>query len=182
MYLLFDFETSGIGGNFKKQSAIQLAWYLLGEDLQIINQHNYYIKGIKEINTEFHTDLTVEYINNNGKDAEYVYKSFINDLNKANILVAHNIDFDIAILKNEIEKIGMNPNIDWENIYNKMFCTMKNSINLCKICYNNGRYKYPKLCELYYHLYKKDPDVKLHNAIHDVEIMYRCFIKLHYLI
>ena len=35
MYLLFDFETSGLGKNFKKQEALQLAWYLVDSKYNI---------------------------------------------------------------------------------------------------------------------------------------------------
>ena len=42
---------------------------------------------------------------------------------------------------------------------------------------HNGN-KYPRLSELYTFLYKKEPDLKLHEASNDVEILRKCCFKL----
>ena len=61
------------------------------------------------------------------------------------------------------------------------YCTMKNSINLCKIekSWPNGdKYlKYPKLSELYVYLFNKEPK-NTHNALVDILICMRCFCKM----
>ena len=57
----------------------------------------------------------------------------------------------------------------------KLFCTMKSTTNLCKIKTHAGSNKYPKLIELYKFLHNKDPELILHEASNDVEVLYRCF-------
>ena len=66
-------------------------------------------------------------------------------------------------------------------IVNDTYCTMKNSIELCKIeaiSKNGDKYfKYPKLSELYVELFKKEPK-NTHNALIDILICMRCFCKM----
>jgi DNA polymerase III epsilon subunit-like protein len=94
---------------------------------------------------------------------------------KADLLVAHNVSFDKRMLMVEgiRNKIKMN--------ITDTFCTMKNSINLCKLerSWPNGDtyFKYPKLSELYVHLFNKEPK-NTHNALVDILICMRCFCKM----
>ena len=62
------------------------------------------------------------------------------------------------------------------------YCTMKESINLCKIEKENSRgtyYKFPTLTELHKHLFAVEPK-HLHNSYHDILCTIRCFIKMKY--
>jgi DNA polymerase III epsilon subunit-like protein len=66
----------------------------------------------------------------------------------------------------------------------KCFCTMKNTVDICKLenpnpSPNNKKkgYKYPKLSELHKHLFSYEPK-NLHNSLFDVIITLRCFYKL----
>ena len=66
----------------------------------------------------------------------------------------------------------------FENIIDENgYCTMKNTTNFCKLePYRYGKYKWPKLCELYKILYNKSI-IQSHIAIEDVDILYKCFKK-----
>lgn len=100
-----------------------------------------------------------------------------------NLIVGHNVIFDINIMKSEIfrfMKKNMLVNFNLMKLFNKKyFCTMKNSINICKIPNTNypGKFKYPKLEELYFHLYGKKPE-NLHNSLNDTRYTLDCFIKI----
>ena len=102
-------------------------------------------------------------------------------------LIAHNISFDFQILKNEciLNQIKIHHfkhfthSFEIGDFKNILYCTMKNTVNLCDIPRTHGSgNKYPRLSELYTFLYKKEPDLKLHEASNDVEILRKCCQKL----
>ena len=101
----------------------------------------------------------------NGKSLSSVIATFLAE--EYDILVAHNIDFDMNVLINAIK---------WDlqlslPLFPKQICTMKLSTNMCKIQGKFG-YKYPKLKELYFHAFKTMPfETKLHNSMYDVLIL-----------
>ena len=72
--------------------------------------------------------------------------------------------------------------IDEQNPKQK-FCTMKESIKLCRIIKVNklgyNYLKFPKLIELHQFLFQCEPR-NLHNALNDILICLRCFCKLKY--
>ena len=176
-YLLFDFETSGIGP-FEKQKAIQLAWVVCDNSMnKLSNIMSFYFNDVKKINTHFHKNLTVSKINKIGVSPQYILNNFLNDaddvLKNNGLIIAHNISFDYKILQNEC--IANKLNYDFDIMSSKLFCTMKSTTNLCKIKTHAGSNKYPKLIELYKFLHNKDPELILHEASNDVEVLYRCF-------
>lgn len=206
MYLVFDFETTGISDNncpIYQQRAIQLAWQVLDSNMSPITCTNYYIGGNPIINTDFHANLSVEFLNENGSDAQSVLQNFMNDLKTvgehSGMLVAHNIEFDFSVLINELTIEGLlEQNQEYQQIIayfsnnQNQYCTMKRSVDYCKLpkhnasrsshSYGNKRrdlgYKYPRLVELYRFLFNKEPILELHDATNDVIITVRCFAKL----
>lgn len=179
-YLFFDYETSGIG-DFKKQKAIQLAWLLCDENFNKLgNIYSFYFDDVKKINTKFHKNLTVNNIKKIAVPSKFILDNFLNDCNiimrNNGLIIAHNISFDYRILKNEceIQKIDYHFDI----MKNHLFCTMKSTTKLCNIKSHGGQNKYPKLIELYQFLHNEIPELELHEASNDVEVLYRCFAKL----
>ena len=92
---------------------------------------------------------------------------------KADLLVAHNIDFDIRIVNIQLARMGMN-GLHVDRIYD----TMKEATDLLKIPNPNypGKYKWPKLSELHKYLFNED--FKAHNALEDTKACKRCFFEL----
>ena len=182
-YLLFDFETSGLG-NFKTQKALQLAWQLCDEKMNTIETHSYYFNDISEWNTEFHKNITQEFLSKNSDNPRLILNLFIYHIfsvySNNGKIIAHNISFDFQIFKNECQLNNIlynNFNSDFtvNTIENISYCTMLNSTDLCGIPKTHGYgNKYPRLSELYTFLYKKEPDLTLHEASNDVEILRRC--------
>ena len=180
-FIFFDFETDGIG-DFRKQKAIQLAWYF--HDYNSKKQarvKSFYFDNVTKINTDFHKDLTVSKIRKISTNSKLILQSFLEDVKEVMIsggmIVAHNIEFDFKILVNECtrEKIFC----DWDTIWKFCFCTMKSTKDLCNIPRSHGGgNKYPRLEELYTYLYKEPPNVKLHEASNDVEVLWKCWDKL----
>jgi DNA polymerase III epsilon subunit-like protein len=205
--LVFDTETTGFLPKITPENInspempriIQLSYILFDtRNYRIKKMGNYYIKldegiQIPPFITEI-TGITQHTCDTRGHDITEALIDFYNTAIQADCIIAHNIAFDIRMIEFEIERnyaklehrvpqiISLfNPiflrvkNID-------TFCTMKSSVNVCniiKLDKNNRPYKkYPKLCELYLHLFQSVPN-HLHNAVMDVIVCLRCFIKFY---
>ena len=137
-----------------------------------------------------------------GQDMDAVLLSFTRDCEMADVIVAHNISFDMNMIKAEFYRLlkksvlnePMEPpdtlrgRIGLDRFTNmamtKTFCcTMRENIDLCDIRVarsDRSEYKkYPRLSELHAKLFGVVPR-KLHNALHDVIICLRCFYKVTY--
>lgn len=105
---------------------------------------------------------------------------FLRDIARANVIVGHNIMFDMNVIKSELHRIGKKHVINAIDAKGYI-CTMSNSRGICKLPQTGGRtgYKYPKLSESYKHLTGVTPDVaRLHNAVYDVECTAACYFAL----
>lgn len=96
------------------------------------------------------------------------------DMAECEIIVTHNNDFDIPVIQAEMIRYGVK---DVKKLIK--ICTMKETIEFCKLPNRNGysSYKYPKLEELYNILFKKDME-GAHDALSDVNACRECFIQL----
>lgn len=149
---------------------------------------------ISEGSIELH-GITKEISQTKGCKISKTINIFFNYLRKVDILVGHNIEFDIQMLKVELLRLIYSDSLpdeksrkyknylydlsNFENIY----CTMKNSIDLCSIKvldkFGKEYNKYPKLIELHKYLFHTTPS-NLHNSFNDILITLRCFIKIKY--
>lgn len=117
-----------------------------------------------------------------GKPIKDVILKFSENIGQSDILVAHNLQFDKRIIIKEYERLGY-PN--YFNLYNKVYYdTMLSGKELCQI-YIGGHYKrpylkFPKLTELYFKLFGEDKLAisNAHNAIIDVIMTMRCYLKM----
>lgn len=106
---------------------------------------------------------------------------FLKDYDSCDCLVAHNLSFDHPVLGAEMIRYGKKATGKKDRI---KICTMDVSTNLCKIPFGkdhrpwkNDKWKFPKLSELYKHLFGKEPD-NLHDAMNDVYAVRDCFFEL----
>lgn len=113
--------------------------------------------------------ITNEMMLNSGVDIKNILLDFQNDINQSDIIVAHNIDFDEAVIGVEsIRNLGYNL---FDGYKKNKYCTMKRSRKLCK--------KWAKLSFLHEKLFKQVPN-NLHNSLIDVYVCFRCFYQLYY--
>jgi DNA polymerase III epsilon subunit-like protein len=190
--LIFDTETNGLYRNnrsiSKQPHILQLSWLVINHDDNIINSHsmeNYYVKigddvDIPESATNVH-GITKDFLKRSklSMDIKTLLSKFLLDCQNADKLVAHNIEFDINMIKTEIERNNISMLFKHDNIY----CTMMNNIKLCNIEKINkyGSYlKYPKLSELYEKLYPNDEQPNFHDSLTDVICTCRCFFNIVY--
>ena len=194
--LAFDTETTGLpkwvrrgGKNVRVWPLmVQLAWILYDVEKQkVIAIDNHIIrlpKGevIPEKSIKFH-GITNKMMSDKGVPIHDVFGKFHIHLDKADYVVAHNIDFDINVLKEEFKRNGF---INLFNIVSQStyYCTMKNGTKLCNILRpspTSGDFvqKWPTLNELHQHLFHTS-FANLHNAYNDVLVCFRCFYKMVY--
>ena len=183
MYLFFDIETTGLPkvrdasitnlNNWPRM--VQLAWFQYDENQNLIAEANYIIKPegftIPADASKVH-GITTEKALESGVHLETALQEFSEVISKSEIIIAHNMDFEEKIVGAEFLRSGVK-----SVLFDKQrFCTMKTTTELCQITGPYG-YKWPKLSELYYHLFKKDFE-DAHDAAVDVKACVKCFFEL----
>lgn len=183
MYLFFDIETTGLPkvrdasitnlNNWPRM--VQLAWSRYDENQNLIAEANYIIKPegftIPAGASKVH-GITTEKALESGVHLETALQKFSEVISKSEIIIAHNMDFDEKIVGAEFLRSGVK-----SVLFDKQrFCTMKTTTELCQITGPYG-YKWPKLSELYYHLFKRDFE-NAHDATVDVKACVKCFFEL----
>lgn len=209
--MVFDVETTGLLP--KKDPITKLAPKL--EDMPHIIQLSFIIYNIRdgciEMNYNAYIDIskdipisekiteitgiTRETCDEKGVPMEMVLCDFYKEFSRVDCVVAHNIDFDRAMIEVEVqrnyEKIShMAPGLDrlfdpevLRNSRTDTYCTMKKSIHICNIMAKfkknpaNQYKKFPRLDELYFTLFGSIPE-NLHNSIIDTLVCLRCFLKI----
>lgn len=175
-YIAFDTETTGTN---KGARIIQLAWVIYDADGKILKEHNYLIKPvgfeIPKSAISIHK-ITTERALAEGENIKYVLELFLKDIeNNAPVrLIAHNFDFDADKIDHELARINSRKRLS--NFLS--FCTMKETINICKIPSKHYKnYKYPRLIELHTHIFGYKFK-NAHDALVDAKITAKCFFKL----
>ena len=183
-YIAFDTETTGFPrktSNRTYASPVETAYYNSSRIISIsfysesLNVKDYSLikPGDFPINNSDIHGITKEEALSKGISLEdYFYKNptLIENIKKADVLIAHNAEFDKHILLSELYRRGM------KDIYTlieskPIVCTMKFSYR--KYMFN----KYPKLLELYSFLYKES-FFGAHNALADSKACYDCYEKM----
>jgi len=178
LYLVFDCETTGLPSKNHIPHIVQLAWGVYESTGTAIEEQCYIIKAegftIPESSTKIH-GISNEVSQTYGFLLSDVLKLFLNSTKRHYVrLVAHNLDFDFKILKTELERKKINPLV----LSKPKFCTMKSTVNVCKLPKRGGRgYKWPTLQELHSHLFGSYYSAA-HNAMSDVRATSRCFFEL----
>ena len=98
-----------------------------------------------------------------------VLRTFHEDATDAEILVAHNIQYDVNIMGSELIRAKFEP----IQPPRRKICTMKESIQFCAL----PRMKRPKLVELHHKLYGCGFE-GAHDAMNDVAATAKCFWKM----
>ena len=104
-------------------------------------------------------------------------------LYKSDIIIGHNVSFDLNVIKSEIIRIKGIENALFEKKKHIVIDTMKMGRNICKIPNLSFHTrlslpnKYPKLDELYYKLFNKHFNNQ-HDAMADVQAAYDCYYEL----
>lgn len=183
MYLFFDTETTGLPRNWKAPVTdlanwprlVQLAYFFFDSGGNQVCGGNFIIKPagftIPAEAARIH-GITTERAQKEGGDLGAVLRGFQEAVGRAEYLVAHNMSFDEKILGAEFLRNKMPDTLPAK----KKICTMQSSTDHCALPGPYG-YKWPKLAELYYKLFRADFE-EAHNAAADVAATIKCFWEL----
>lgn len=157
---------------------VQIAWMLCDEEEVILDEqsHIIYPEGyvIPDFVAMIH-GITTERAKNEGKPLSDVLSMFTKVLDRSELIIGHNIEFDRGVIAAECKRMGLEA-----TIYNpKYFCTMKKTAEFCKIPYPSGKKgnKWPKLMELYQVLFSCKFE-GAHDAQADVRACVKCYFEL----
>ncbi len=181
--LFFDTETSGfpsnkLPANHHNQPWIVQIGMILTSDQYIMNQDCFLIESLGR---KIHPGAEkVHQISTNMTDRFGIPESFLcvlfeKYLLHADLLVAHNIAFDLKMMKLLFARNALEAS---EKRLNEIsnFCTMKSSTDLCKLPGKFG-FKWPKLIELYEFLFNEELK-GAHDALVDIKATMRCYFEL----
>jgi len=187
MILFFDVETNGLPkspmGTYMDienwPRIVQLAWALCDDDGKNCTRKNFIIFpkdfDIPERNSLIH-GITIKRAEKDGVLINRVLEEFNDDLKRANLIVAHNIGFDLPVINAEFIRSKMNTPL----LEKEKYCTMTSPeiVAYCKIPSSSGiGYKWPSLFELHNKLFKKSFEDS-HNAAADVDACINCYFAL----
>jgi DNA polymerase III epsilon subunit-like protein len=180
MYLFFDTETTGLPKNWKAPVTdlknwprlVQLAYLVYDKSGNMISGGDYIIKpdgftipaDVSKIHGISHERALSE-----GHPIATVLQHFNSLIEQADCLVAHNVAFDEKIVGAEFLRNGM-PN---SLLTKSKICTMQSTTAFCGLQGPYG-YKWPKLSELHYKLFRTNFE-EAHNAAVDIQITAKCF-------
>jgi DNA polymerase III epsilon subunit-like protein len=183
MYLFFDTETTGLPKNWKAPVTdvnnwprlVQLAYLYDDGNGNRISSGDFIVKPegftIPAGASKVH-GISTERAIKEGQSIISVLQHFHSLVEEATYLVAHNMAFDEKIIGAEFLRNGMTNSIQSKN----KICTMETTTSFCAIPGNYG-YKWPKLSELHYKLFKANFE-EAHNAAVDITATARCFWEL----
>lgn len=182
-YLFFDVETTGLPRDWKAPMkdldnwprVISLAFILISDTGLPLMEKHLLIRPdgwvMPEADFWKENGFSQEKSMEEGIPIAEALAEFVMAVNQAQVMVAHNMNFDYNVIGAEMLRGG----IKAEGKRVKV-CTMNSSIELCQLPGRFG-YKFPKLIELYQFLFKKDFE-GAHDALVDVRACSECFFEL----
>jgi DNA polymerase III epsilon subunit-like protein len=174
--LVFDTETTGLPPKVPVleetlndwPNIVQLSWMTFDTETYKYTEYDYVITSPCEIKNDHIHGITTSMNKAIGFPFKPVYSIFKECLYTCDLVIGHNIRFDINMLHVECLRNG----IVWTN--NKpTYCTMMATTRMCKLN------KWPRLSELHQHLFHEDAE-NLHNSMIDVIVCLRCYLKIMY--
>jgi len=180
--LFFDTETTGIPRNYKAPVTdlenwprmVQLGFIVYSEEgvsrCEFIVRPDNFV--ISEQVSKIH-GVTQEKALTDGIELPKVLEYFQLAMQGIGLLVGHNLSYDLNVLGAEyIRATGSNP-LEGKQTYD----TMLKSTDLCKLPGGRMGYKWPKLHELYFHLFH-EPLAQTHTALDDIENTAKCYFEM----
>jgi DNA polymerase-3 subunit epsilon len=189
MAMFIDTETSGLPdthnlrwgvypdywklNKYENARIVQFSMLITDTHFKYEDVKDYIIKreGFDITNGEFH-GITNEISDTIGVDFNVVAIDIFYELLKnVTHIVAHNVAFDIGVIKSELHRRKLQYIID-ELDKKTLLCTMKHMKPILKIINPYGNYKNPSLNEIYKFNFKTDVE-NAHNSLYDVKNLHK---------
>lgn len=186
MYLIFDTETTGLPKN--KQAplndfdnwprVVQVAWQLHDNKGKLLSNENIIVKPVGftiPFNAEKVHGISTQRALDEGKPLEEILDRFTEDLNRAELIIGHNIiDFDVKVVGSEYLRIGKENVIATKEALDTQLATTE----YCAIPGGRGgQFKWPSLLELHNKLFGEGFG-DAHDAAYDVAANAKCYFGL----
>lgn len=200
MILFFDTETTGIRKGGFVPRVVQIGALLTDNEGKTVGELNVLLQpeGFERIPIEASNvhGFSTERVMQCGIDRVAGLNAFFSMAERADILVAHNAEYDMDLMQIEIDYYKNIHNLPeasgWQEMLAdpKVFCTMLNTRELMKLPLSDAqavffadkgidqKYKNPRLIEAYQHYFGKDFE-GAHDAMADVRACRDVYFKLH---
>ena len=188
--LVFDTETTGLPTSYNVSILeteqwpyiVQISWILYDTDIrEPIEREDYIINcevDIPEESSRIHGITTLR-AKLKGVPVKTAMDAFDAVLQKADLVVAHNISFDKRVYMVEAIRRKRRQYFTRDGVKKPEYCTMKNTREMCDLKRTNVKgvvyVKYPTLSELHEYLFGYTPK-GTHNSMADVLICLRCYL------
>ena len=154
---------------------VQLSWIVTDASGKELSVKDFIIKPdgftIPEDSSKVH-GIATEIAIRDGNPLQDVLAEFVSDLETADMIVGHNVEFDKKIVGAEFLRC----NIQSIALDKRTVCTMKSSTDYCALPGKYG-YKWPTLQELYNKLFGKSFE-DAHNSLNDIKATKECYFEL----
>lgn len=170
--LVFDTETTGVDA--RNDYILSLSWQVLDNKLQKIEEQTRYFKnplpegqvrGALKVNS-----LTNKVLEKLGTtDKRQALEKFVAVIKSCDVLVGHNVWFDITVVKSECKR----EHVEFDDNF-MYFDTMKDMQTFCLYYHKPRMRKWLKLKELTRMLGIDTTDIDWHKSASDVEATARC--------
>lgn len=186
--MFFDLETTGLPSKaglkfgeyheytdihkYDEARVVQLSYMVCDEHMNKVSASDSIINsgGLFRIRNSHIHGITEEMSMGVGEDFEVVMTGFASALRGVKMLIAHNADFDVNVLKAELVRQGMMHIVE-EMSMKTVTCTMKTCKEVVNAQNAYRRQKYPTLKELYEFATEKHMQ-HAHDAKYDVQNMH----------
>ena len=189
MLIFFDTETTGIPpknvhysvGYDRFPHIVQIAWMICDKKGQEIERCNEIVKPDGYIipieATKIHR-ISTSKATKEGIPIKKAMKHFVLACEKCEKIVAHNIYFDMSIVKASLLRLGLDLTLPNHVLHkSKRVDTMRSTTEYCALPSPYAGYKWPKLEELHVKLFNEEM-IDAHDAIVDVEYTKKCYFEL----
>lgn len=184
MFLVFDTETTGLPQNFNAPITdldnwprmVQIAWQLHDDEGNLLENQDYIIKpdGFDiPFNASRIHGITTKMAQKEGRELAEVLEEFNEVLKKSQYGVGQNVEFDYKVVGAEFLRKNIENNLQELPVAD----TMHLATDYCALGGKSGRFKPPKLEEIYDKLYGHKFD-EAHNAAADVNATAQVFFEL----
>lgn len=182
MYLIIETDTTGLPINFKAPISnsdnwprlCRIGFILLDENGNVMREGVYLVNPSTEIPfnaTRIH-GVSTEMVQKYGNSTEEVLQVLQTVAKKAKYLIGHNLEFRYKVISAEIFRYKAHFSLKRKI----KICTMDSSKEFYNQIMINGKYKPPKLTELYQKLF--DEEYLCDTFIEDLRATAKCFWEL----
>jgi DNA polymerase III epsilon subunit-like protein len=167
--IILDTETTELYGDI-----MQLAYIVVDKNYNLIKTVNKFIKNrVSQPEALAIHHITIEQTRKNGLEFYDVMKDFINDLLLCDIVVGHNVAYDIKCIIDNLRKFEINIIDTEKNIINNIFDQSQSDVRNF-IIHDTFKKSRKSLGNLYQHLFNK-PINNAHDALADVQATFECY-------